>query len=448
MDKKQFKNLLPEFLQENIKLKSCGFFIGAGISMKQPSGLPGWTDLLSNFIDFAEKNHKLNTNIIEQLNVSLENGKLLEVAEFLQGNLKSDYTRFLVDTFDNHKVKPNENHDLLALIESPLFITTNYDTLLENTIIGNGERPIVSTSKSSNKLELIHKLSIRKKILKIHGDITESESLVLSESDYMETLDNPMLNVILKSYFHRHSFIFLGCSMTDPDVLMFLKQIKLIFKGYSPTHYALIKRSESNNIDEYIYSTIYNIEFIYIDNHDDTTDFLNHAIELQKESQSENTLEKGIKELYKLNYVEFLLQTLEMFNEHQEFYYSDLTNYDKDLITEDLDFNRNLRGIFEDFRKMDLCKLISYPSIDFKQVYDNVNSMEVDLVALTNNPSQIQKSVLCDLLNDKKDNLIEFTNDLKNYIRYRRIIITDKLIKDELNVNQLMLEVYEGNYIK
>lgn len=442
MNKKQFISLLPEILKESIKSKSCGFFIGAGISVKSPSNLPGWKKLLSDFISFADNNHKLEGEIIEQLKESLSKGKLLEVAEFLQGKLKEDYTRFLKGIFDLHDLKPNENHKLLARIESPLFITTNYDKLLENCMIARSENPIVSTSKSSDKLEEIHRLSKRKKILKVHGDISESNSLVLSETDYMGILDNQMLNVILNSYFHRYSFVFLGCSMTDPDVLIFLKQIKSIFKGYSPTHYALIRRGEINAIDEYNYKTIYNIEFIYINNHDEVTEFLKHTVNLQKEPKKSNC-EEVLKQHSKLNYLEFLLQNIENIIKDDDTYYESDYSYSSNLIAEDIKFYRAIVGTFEEFETIDICNLISYSSENYLKLYKKVYQLEKAALELVSCNIQSQKEILCETLNDTRDDIQEFIREAIVYLRIKRIKINEEFpIEDYIYDQQLMLDLY------
>jgi hypothetical protein len=447
VNKQEFRDLLPEVLYESIKLKSCGFFIGAGISSKEPTNLPGWSQLLSTFIDYSNKNHKLDQGIIKELTDSLTKGKLLEVAEFLQGNLKQDYTRFLREKFDNSNLVANDNHQLLAKLDSPLFITTNYDKLIENTIISNGNNPIVSTSFSNDLLEQIHKLTPRKKILKIHGDINDSTSLVLSETDYIKILENSMLNVILRSFFHRISFVFIGCSMTDPDVLIFLKQIKHIFNGFSPTHYALVKKDKINEIDKYIYKNIYNIEFLLIENHENVTHFLKHSVELQEESKNSNKLEDAINLHTQLNILEFFLDDLEYYIEVEieNYYFDPESNYKKIGIDKTIKMYNHINEIFEDYNSMELSKLTLFPYNDFVQVFNEIKSI-IDLIKQLPQAGKKQKIVLCNSINDTNELLEEFVKSLRGYIRIKRVSISNDILNSDFN--KTMLETYEENYSK
>ncbi|WP_194542174.1 hypothetical protein [Paenibacillus sp. JZ16] len=59
MNKNTFQDLLPETLYESIKTKSCGFFVGAGVSSLKPTNLPSWRNLLIQFLEYAKSNQKL-----------------------------------------------------------------------------------------------------------------------------------------------------------------------------------------------------------------------------------------------------------------------------------------------------------------------------------------------------------------------------------------------------
>ncbi|SES17807.1 SIR2 family protein [Psychrobacillus sp. OK032] len=444
MNKEAFDDLLPENLYQDIVNKSCGFFIGAGISCNAPTNLPGWKKLLKDFIRFAEKNHKLDKNIIDQLQDSLKNNKLLEVAEYLQGTLKEDYTRYLMQVFDNALLTPNRNHEILAQIESPLFITTNYDRLLENSIIKNGKNPIVSTALKSDLLEQIHKVTQRKKILKIHGDINDTKSLVLSETDYMDILSNTTLDVIIKSFFHRNTFIFIGCSMTDPDILIFLKQLKSIFNGYSPTHYALIKQDNVNEIDKYIYKNIYNIEFLCIEDYDDVTSFLEHALATQ-ESSNKNKFEVAIEEHGILNYFEYLLDQLEYYIDVEigDYYYDSESNYPN--INSDINMYEHIYNIFEDFNSQELTKSTLFPYEEFIELFNGIKRIKSEVIQLPIVQGRV-KEQLCDSINYTNNLLEDFVKRIKGYIRLRRVRIDNEIINTEFT--RTMLEVYEKNYSK
>lgn len=445
MNKSKFQDLLPKTLYESIRSKSCGLFVGAGISNLEPTNLPGWGKLLDDFIDDAILNRKLSQTIIDELKDALTLGKYLEVAEFLQGNLKEDYIRFLRSIFDNDTLTANRNHELLASLECPLIITTNYDKLIENTIVSKGYNPIVSTAINNDLLEQIHKLTPRRKLLKIHGDINHSDSLVLSETDYIKILDNSMLSVILRSFFHRISFIFVGCSMKDPDVLIFLKQIKFIFKGFTPTHYALIRKSEISELDKYIYKNIYNIEFILIDDFDEVTHFLEYSLELQQEVIISNKFEDALKEHTQINYLEFFLDQLEYYMdvEIEDYYFDSESNYKEMNLDVDINMYKHIKEIFEDFNSIELSKHPMFPSADFIRNYDCIKNINDEITSLPKAKKK-QKEELCNKINNTNDDLCDFVKKLKGYIRIRRVSLSNDLIPSDLG--RMMLDNYETNY--
>lgn len=446
MNKSSFENLLSKTLYESIKTKSCGFFVGAGVSNLEPTKLPRWGQLLEEFIEYSKLNQKLKEEILEDLKKALSLGQYLEVAEFLQGNLKEDYIRFLRSIFDNDILAANRNHELLASLECPLIITTNYDKLIEHTMISKGYNPIVSTAISVDLLEQIHKLTPRRKVLKIHGDINNIDSLVLSETDYQKILSNSMLNVILRSFFHRISFIFVGCSMKDPDVLMFLKQIKSIFKGFTPTHYALIRKNEVSELDKYIYKNIYNIDFILIDNFEEVTQFLEFSLELQQEVTISNKFEDAVKEHTQLNYLEFFLDQLEYYMdvEIEDYYFDFESDYKDTKVDEDIRMYKHIQEILEDFKSMELKKLPLFPYDDLTKTYDCIKNIIVSLTSLPKVRKK-KKEELCNKINEANDDLGFFVKKLKGYIRMRRVRLSNDLIPSDLS--RTMLESYEFNYL-
>lgn len=448
MNKDEFLNLLPENLYHDILNKSCGFFIGAGISCSNPTNLPGWKQLLEGFITTAESNNKFPTQILEELRKGLENNKFLEVAEYLQGNLKEDYIRHLMSVFDNEDLIPNKNHESLSKIDAPIFITTNYDKLLDNSIIRTGKNPIVATPNKSELLEQIHKVTQRKKILKIHGDISDVKSLVLSETDYMEILNNTSIDVIINSYFHRNTFLFVGCSMTDPDILIFLKQLKSIFNGYSPTHYALVRKGEISHIEQYTFKTIYNIEFLFIDNFNEVTSFL-EQVKLLQETSNKNKFEIALDEHSTLNYFEYFLDQLEYYIEveisgHYYDYEHDYANNYKNL-DNDLRMYNHIRDIFEDFHSQNLYKITAFPYEEFMNLFNDLKQINDQLKQLPYSDEKVKEHI-CDYVNETNDSLENFVKIIKGYIRLRRVHINNDISSTDFN--RTMMEVYEKNYSK
>ena len=85
-------------------------------------------------------------------------------------------------------------------------VTTNYDNLLEESMSVNVQLYTVVSQDS----ELLSKASDHY-ILKMHGDLSKPETMVLKESDYINyEQEHPLISTFLRSLLINHTFLFLG----------------------------------------------------------------------------------------------------------------------------------------------------------------------------------------------------------------------------------------------
>ena len=139
----------------------------------------------------------------------------------LEGPLKAEVARY---TRDALKAFPRTGDnarelDLLAKAVIDGAITTNYDALMETVF------PDFVPFVGQDELLFSEPQGIGE-IYKIHGSASRPESLVLTESDYAQFNErNPYLAAKLLTTFVEHPVVFLGYSLTDPDVTSVLVSI-------------------------------------------------------------------------------------------------------------------------------------------------------------------------------------------------------------------------------
>src|SRR6185312_8547265 len=69
-------------------------------------------------------------------------------------------------------------------------------------------------------------------VLKAHGTAERPETIVLDTSDYGRLIHNsPSYRTFLRAMFLHRTVLFIGFSMTDPDLLGLLQELKVIFEG-------------------------------------------------------------------------------------------------------------------------------------------------------------------------------------------------------------------------
>lgn len=201
-------------------------FIGSGLSV--PLGLPSWGSL----IDFMGEQLGYDPKVFDLY------GDYLPRAEYYKIYKKGDLSE-LRQWMDNNwrvsdeKIKKSETHELLASLNVKTIYTTNYDHCLEQafSLKKKAVKRVVSIEDMYDTKE------DNVQVIKFHGDMDKPESMVLTESDYFDRMEfeNP-LDILLRSDMLTHSFLFLGYSMSDPNLRMLVYKLNRMWRGLETTN--------------------------------------------------------------------------------------------------------------------------------------------------------------------------------------------------------------------
>lgn len=224
----------PPALIEDLRMGNVVPFVGAGLSA--PSGLPTWGELLAAVVNTASDDYGL-----PQLRTLFESGRLSSIdAPELQRVL--DGTSFFLSDYVisrfNRPAQPNNYHALLGQLRLDTIITTNYDKLIERFFESRSEAvhaiwmdSHVSQYNERNALQIV----------KMHGHVDDPQSIVLSSRDYASYVASRSLVYALVSVlFSTRTILFLGCSLSDPNVLTLLSDLRRRTGGFARSHYVLI----------------------------------------------------------------------------------------------------------------------------------------------------------------------------------------------------------------
>ncbi|MGN4457294.1 SIR2 family NAD-dependent protein deacylase [Bacillus cereus group sp. MYBK57-1] len=169
--------------------------------------------------------NELANKIVEEMPAEyreeFENKSLPEVSEeFVQMNhgSKTELMRILDENINIEHENIEYHKKLTEIPQIKKIVTTNYDDLFEKAY---GKRDISVIIKNS-QVPLANK---RVSLYKIHGDINDPESIVLTKSDYNNFFSSPNNEAVwskIKTLMDEASILFVGYSLEDSNAQMML----------------------------------------------------------------------------------------------------------------------------------------------------------------------------------------------------------------------------------
>ena len=232
-------------------------FVGAGMSMPR---LPGWKELLERMLAWARAQHVALGGTEDSIRDLIARGKLLLAAYELRSRLgESNFCRFVREVFRDPALQPGPAHKILPDMGFAAILTTNYDKLIESAFPAATPCYTQLDYPELSGLSREHGFAI----VKVHGDVDRCESLILGQADYRKAMfANESFRVFLTALFTTRTVLFVGCSLTDPDLLLFLEELKLKLGGHLGTHYALMRTHGMNLLERQDFESSYGIRIL------------------------------------------------------------------------------------------------------------------------------------------------------------------------------------------
>ena len=271
-----------EDIKKAIDRNSFGIYVGAGISMG--AGMPSWEQLLNELIDLIEGKGLVPERVAEMRELSKSPNKYLMIAEEIRDLIQKDLENLIRDRFEDRTKKPTSVHDIIVKLNSKFIITTNYDTLIEKAIVKNYDNHFPTIYTYNDSASINYSLWNNDHfVLKAHGDAKTPKEIILTERDYRHIIHNLSgYQSILHAIFSTNSILFVGASLSDPELLLLLGYIHNIFHGGSPTHYALISEKSITKTEIDRWRKDYNIECVTYDpknNHEALENYLRDILD-------------------------------------------------------------------------------------------------------------------------------------------------------------------------
>ncbi|MER9260546.1 SIR2 family protein [Mesorhizobium sp. M0619] len=246
-------NRIPDNLKAAYRDKRCAVLVGAGASVG--AGLPTWGKFLSDMIGVAESHRVIGDHkAAEYRKLVSDPAKYLMIAASLKEDMSAYFDEFIDQTFMAPKPRPTDLHRSLTQADRLQFVlTTNYDIVIEQAYRAAGMYD-VSVCTFTDTGEVQRRLSKREFfILKAHGDASRvGNGIILTEVDYRNIIyRHRAYQSLLSAMFTMFTIVFVGASMTDPEIKLLLSYIADAFSPTSgPSHFALMAEEDITNVEK------------------------------------------------------------------------------------------------------------------------------------------------------------------------------------------------------
>lgn len=234
----------PENLIHSLAERKTVIFIGAGVSAtakaknkSDATKIPDWESFIRIATDLV-----VDDQVKEEIYALIDSKDLLLALQAIIDHSDSgDYSRLLNKYFNTQKFEASSIHKLIHELDSRVVITTNFDKLYENYCNGTTREDGYKTITYDNDSLCDEIRSLSYVIIKAHGTIDDVSRMIFTKQQYANVKYNhPGFYLALRSIFLTNLILFIGCSLTDPDVNLLLEEIRHVGKIKSPNYFLTI----------------------------------------------------------------------------------------------------------------------------------------------------------------------------------------------------------------
>jgi len=256
----------PQSLVQEIAAHRAIIFLGSGASAGCSNADGEYPPTWDKFLEIARTQFVNNTEDSTLVQELISSKTFLDAAEIIFSYIDpAESDSFFRDIFQKPSFQPTKLHKIIHEIDSKIVITTNYDQIYEHLcLMGEGSEGYNVKSYCDNQI-LDEIRSPTRLIIKAHGCVTTPQKIVLTRSQYFNArMIHPSFYSLLDSLFLTHTVLFIGYSMSDPDIQLILENANIAVPSSHP-HYALVQKEKHPAIVKAIRSS-YNIRLLEYEN--------------------------------------------------------------------------------------------------------------------------------------------------------------------------------------
>lgn len=247
--------VIPKELIDALNKNKLILFVGAGMSSPM---LPGWGQLLSEMLQSARDGQSpsavTHSTRIEEL---IATKRFLTAADLLRRGMRDrDFCEFLQTRLS--PARGDERHKIAGRLPFAAIFTTNYDSLIERSIF-----PPIPVYRQTQIAELYRALQQNERcVVHVHGQAVDSQSVILTARDYDMLSRDQSFAQLFQTFATTHHFLFVGYSLQDEDLQLFLSEVFRKTGRNSGPHWRLDHVSKITEVDREVMDERYGIRLL------------------------------------------------------------------------------------------------------------------------------------------------------------------------------------------
>jgi hypothetical protein len=230
----------PQSLVHDLARRRALLFLGAGVSMNSVSEIdparhpPSWAQFLQTALAKCP-------NPIRHVTTLINNGDYLTACEIIKDKLQNDWNAVVHDQFVAPRFLPAPIHGDIFKLDSRIVLTQNVDKVYDTFALNESKNTVYLKEYSQEDVAHVVR-GDRRCILKAHGTVDTPGQMIFTRQDYAAArYKYARFYVLLDALAITHTFMFVGCGLSDPDVQLMLERYTQVFPGTRP-HYMVAPR--------------------------------------------------------------------------------------------------------------------------------------------------------------------------------------------------------------
>lgn len=284
----------PKDVVEAIARRRVVLFLGAGVSMNSVNGAgsrpPSWKDVLQKGIDRCGGSKT-------EMKRLLKANDYLGCCQIIKNRMGLAWASFIEEQFQAPKFKDAEIHRAIFELDSSIVATPNFDKIYDDFAVKQTDGFLKVKKFYDDDIPRVLRGGVEQRlILKIHGCIDTPDKLIFTREDYASARHfHHNFYRVLDALFFTHTFVFIGCGMTDPDLNLLLEQYARSFSG-APAHYVLLSGKHSDDYKRLLESN-YNLHTLSYSPNENHKELL-ESVQSLREKVSERRDDIGNRRLW------------------------------------------------------------------------------------------------------------------------------------------------------